>query len=87
MKIGVKFCGGCQSRYERGDVLEIIKRNVENVDFEYALSDVEYDIFLVISGCPIKCADTKKYIYKEIVDIDSENYKNAVLIMKDKLNI
>lgn len=85
MKIGVKFCGGCQSRYDRGDVFENIKKNIENVSFEYVNSSDFYDILLVISGCHIKCAEIQNYKAKKIVNIDSENHKDAVNIVKNEL--
>ena len=85
IKIGVKFCGGCQSRYERGSLYEKIRDELTDVSFEYANFDKVYDILLVISGCPIKCADIKGYKSKIIINIDSQNFKNSVKIIKENI--
>lgn len=86
MKIGIKFCGGCQSKYDRGDVFENIKNKIKNVNFEYVEKYGNYDILIVISGCQIKCADIKDYLAKDIIHIYNENYKNAVEIVENTIN-
>ena len=45
-----------------------------------------YDILLVISGCPIKCADITRYKSNNTIHIDSENYKNAVKLIKENIH-
>ena len=86
IKIGVKFCGGCQSRYERGKLYELVRTEITDVDFEYANDNYVYDILLVISGCPIKCADITRYKANITIHIDSENYKNAVKLIKENIH-
>ncbi len=36
MICGVRFCGGCNPRYDRGKALEKIKEQNEDVDFRIA---------------------------------------------------
>lgn len=86
LNIGVKFCGGCQSRYERGKLYELVRDEVSDADFEYADDNIFYDILLVISGCPIKCADITRYKSNNTIHIDSWNYKNAVKLIKENLH-
>ncbi|WP_297790149.1 hypothetical protein [uncultured Anaerococcus sp.] len=72
MKIGIKYCGGCQSKYNRTKVVDKIKKKYAEYDFEYVRDGEIYDYIIVINGCQIKCADVSKYIAKnEIVWIDS----------------
>lgn len=84
MKIGIKFCGGCQSKFDRGDTYETLIKRIKNANFEYVEKNGIYDILVVISGCQIQCADTN-YTAKEIVHIYNENYKQAVKIVEDVL--
>ena len=86
IKIGVKFCGGCQSRYERGQLYELVRTEVSDADFEYANDNIMYDILLVISGCHIKCADITRYTANITIHIDSWNYKNAVKLIKENIH-
>lgn len=85
MKIGIKFCGGCQSKYDRGDVFENIKNKVKSASFEYVEKYGFYDILVVISGCQIKCADINDYTAKETIHIYNENYKDAVELIENSI--
>ena len=61
-KIGVRFCGGCNPRYDRGKALEDIKRKAAgNADFEIAQEGVLYDRILVIGGCSNCCASYDQF--------------------------
>lgn len=61
MKCGVKFCGGCNPRFERGEVFRDIKNSIKNIEFEYAKEETLYDILLIIGGCPSCCASYEQY--------------------------
>lgn len=66
MKYGVKFCGGCNPRYERGRALKGIKDALsEKVDFEIAKEDSDYDGLLVIAGCSNCCPEIRTYKTKK----------------------
>ena len=58
MKYGVRFCGGCNPRYERGEALKTIRKHFEGrVELEIAQEGVPYDGILSIGGCTNCCAD------------------------------
>lgn len=58
---GVKFCGGCNPRYDRGKAYEAIKRHFgDKIEFAIANEDQEYDFVLVIGGCTNSCASYKQ---------------------------
>ncbi|MDD6310516.1 MAG: hypothetical protein PUB09_01075 [Firmicutes bacterium] len=61
MKCGVKFCGGCNPRYQRGDAYRTIKNDMTAIDFHLVDEDDTYDNLLVIGGCPACCASYKQY--------------------------
>ncbi len=55
MNYAVKFCGGCNSRYDRTDVYQKLKRKHKNL--RYAEADQPCDILYVICGCTAQCTD------------------------------
>lgn len=60
-----------------------IKRDFSEFNYSYVEDGETYDYILLVSGCPIKCADIKKYnIRKRIIDINSDNYDkyNEIII-------
>lgn len=61
MKCGIKFCGGCNPRYERGVASREIQADLESIDFSHAQEGVPYDGLLVIGGCPACCASYAQY--------------------------
>ncbi len=61
MNVGIKFCGGCNPRYNRKKILEYIKEKCKNVSFEYVKEEMKYDHLLVIGGCSNNCASYEQY--------------------------
>lgn len=51
MEIGVKFCGGCNPRYDRGRELTALKGKFPDVTWVCGSSDQVCDYWLVICGC------------------------------------
>ncbi len=67
-RCGVKFCGGCNPRYDRGRVYEKIREALGGrLDFQIARETdedgmpVEYDLLLVLGGCGSCCASVEQY--------------------------
>ena len=56
MRIGVKYCGGCNPRYDRVALVERIQRGQPEDIFEGAIPGVCYDQLLVVCGCSAQCA-------------------------------
>jgi len=85
MRAGVKFCGGCNPRYDRAGEFERIRAGFgndegisgkegihsENIVFEFARQDGSYDVLLTICGCDNRCATTAEYDFKEKICISS----------------
>ena len=61
MKIGVKFCGGCNPRYNRRNALTEIQDKLPQIDFQYAKVGEVYDELIVIGGCTNNCASYDEY--------------------------
>lgn len=58
MKCGVRFCGGCNPRYDRGEALNQIKDRLKTSDIEFEITQEgeQYDDLLIIGGCTNCCA-------------------------------
>lgn len=86
MICGVRFCGGCNPRYERGVAFESIKQNLQGeVEFLYAEEGVPYDVLLVIGGCTNCCASYDQFIAKRgVIKIwHLEDLEKVIKILKD----
>ena len=58
----VKFCGGCNPRYERGEAYRKIRTALsETAVFETPQEGKHYELLLIIRGCT-QCP----YLYEEI---------------------
>ena len=56
MKIGIKYCGGCNSRYDRTKEVEKLKKQFPQHEFTYQVDTAICDIFLLVCGCMTACA-------------------------------
>lgn len=76
MKCGVRFCGGCNPGYDRGQALRVLKEQLPDIEFIHATEGTLHDLLLVIGGCSSCCAS-----------YDQFESKNGVLKMWDKAHI
>ncbi len=75
--IGIKFCGGCNPRYDR----KLKKEEIENKLFtffkalktqfniEHAREDAHYKYLIVIGGCSTCCASYDQYKADKVIKI------------------
>lgn len=56
MKIGIKYCGGCNPIYNRSEAVSQIVSSYPEIEFEPAKQDTHYDHILIINGCGRSCA-------------------------------
>ncbi len=61
VRIGLKYCGGCNPRYDRvqavGYLRERLQGTVELVSYE----DPDIAGVLVVAGCPTACVDPEPF--------------------------
>lgn len=55
--IGVRYCGGCNPRYDRVALINKFKELFPEADFTGIDPGVRYDAVLIACGCQSKCAD------------------------------
>lgn len=59
MIVQVKYCGGCNPRYDRVAFLDRLKKTFPEIDFVYKTEPgAEVSTGLVICGCDTACAET-----------------------------
>lgn len=58
MKVGVKYCGGCNVSYDRGEMVGKLRTEFPGVEFVNAEDEVgrNPDLVLVVCGCDSVCA-------------------------------
>ena len=84
MICGVKYCGGCNSRYNRTAFLERVKNTCPDVEFQYVQPESVYHHLLVICGCQSKCADISKILINGNIYMISEENQFEMLVEKLK---
>ncbi len=66
MKVGIKYCGGCNPRYDRAVYAKALCEAHPTWDCEHAQEETPYDLLLVVGGCSSCCAGYEQYRYKEV---------------------
>lgn len=86
MRIGVKYCGGCNPRYDRRVAFDEIKKAVPNAQYMSAEDEGIYDVLLVFAGCPNSCADIEQYSFLSYISVWAPSQVNqAVNALKSVL--
>ncbi|MEY8337801.1 MaoC family dehydratase [Lachnospiraceae bacterium 62-35] len=57
MIIGLKYCGGCNSRYQRGWAVNRLKEQFPCHEYVTAQDRERCDIWIIVCGCQRACAD------------------------------
>lgn len=69
MVIGIKYCGGCNSTYDRADAVKKLMAAYPQHTWVYAAHGERIaDYWLCVCGCPAVCASTDGLIaHKELI--------------------
>ena len=82
MRIGIKYCGGCNPTYERTDVVLRIKKNIgTGHNIEIIEQGILYDIVIILCGCSCACAshnDIEAKYEKICITSGNEDRKSVV---------
>jgi len=68
-KMGIRYCGGCNPRYDRGALVKRITEKHPELNIESAKEGVAYDLLLVVGGCSSCCASYEQFQAAEILKI------------------
>lgn len=89
MRIGIKYCGGCNPRYDRTNVVSRLKEHIgEGHNIETAKQGIIYDIVIILCGCTCACASHQNLEAKyEKVFVTSESDIIKLLNVIDKIKV
>jgi len=89
MKIGIKYCGGCNPTYDRTEVVSKLKKRLSESDsIETANQGIIYDIVVILCGCNKACANYENLESKyEKVCISSEKDSIKLFDIIDKIKL
>lgn len=62
MTVGIRYCGGCNPRYDRVQAVERLKTKYPGAAWENAAPGVRYDAVVVVNGCKTACTGTEDLI-------------------------
>lgn len=87
MDIGIKYCGGCNPKYDRKQFLYNLKENF-NCNFEIIEPHKIYDVVIVLCGCTSCCVDHSKFKFKfqKILVKSQEDFNEVRSILNEYLN-
>ncbi len=82
MKVAIKYCGGCNPKYDRLEIARRLQHDFPEVDLVRA-GDEEADIVAVVCGCPVACASHEKLNGKlaKMVMTRAEDYTVLCLML------
>jgi hypothetical protein len=82
MKIGVKYCGGCNPRYDRVELVEGLQKRLEGRAVFVPPDHEGTDLILAVEGCATACADLSPFEGKRVFVItcpeDAERFCGEV---------
>ena len=79
LKVGIKYCGGCNPDYDRVALFKMIEERLKGHVRFVSPEGADINLVLVIEGCKTACADLTSFDGKKIFKItQSEDAKNFI---------
>ncbi|NLL23833.1 MAG: hypothetical protein GX260_08725 [Tissierellia bacterium] len=78
MRLGIKYCGGCNNQYDRLAFLEKIKKTFPHMMYEYVDESEIYDVVVFLQGCHRKCASRNYRANRGFFDVEPSNLDTAI---------
>jgi hypothetical protein len=79
LRIGIKFCGGCNPAFDRVAAVERIKRELEGKAEFVPLDDETAEMVLAVMGCGNACAELGEIKGKQVIIITEDSRVDAVI--------
>ena len=73
MRRAVKYCGGCNPRFDRVALVRQLEKTLGEA-LPAAQPGELYDEIYVVHGCSARCADTSQLTARRFIRIDHENF-------------
>ena len=78
MKIGIKYCGGCNPNYDRIKAVTNMKEKLKDHTFEIYKPGSSYDAAFIVCGCPTACADIEDKIKRKSYLTSEEDFDRII---------
>lgn len=84
MQIAIKYCGGCNCTYQRGQAIKKLKNLFPEHNYVVGDENWVYDIWLVVCGCEKKCVEIQKLVasVRVFVVCSEEDFQNLFKVLK-----
>lgn len=69
IKVGIRYCGGCNPRFDRGAMVQRVCQKHPRWEAEPAKEGQIYDLLLVIGGCSSCCAAYEQFTAKKVLKL------------------
>jgi len=79
LRVGLKYCGGCNPEYDRVAILDHIKQSLQDKIEIVRPESEDVDLILSVNGCSTACADLKPFEGLEIHTISSIEDSNKFI--------
>ena len=66
LKVGIKYCGGCNPGYDRVALADYIRESLHGRAKFVPLDHAQIDLVLAVEGCQTCCADLSPFAGKQI---------------------
>jgi len=77
IRIAIKYCGGCNPDFDRGDAVARMLERLSGTVAVVQLIDDSADMLVAIEGCPTACADLSGYKGDKVVILSSREVVEA----------
>lgn len=84
MRVGVKYCGGCNPRYNRSDFIRRLGLRLDSAfRIEHAVPEDVYEMLLLVGGCSSCCAEYAQYqVTERVIRITGDqDFDRAVILL------
>jgi hypothetical protein len=87
-KIGVKYCGGCSSKYDRTALVSDIKKLLASKACFVSHEENKTDLILVVAGCRTACVDMTLFKNSKVYIVcskrDADLFIKKIVEMEEK---
>lgn len=81
--VGVRYCGGCNPRFDRAAGVRRLQAACPGVHMERAEPGRLYDLLLIVGGCSACCADRTGLTGRAVAEIRQEqDFDRALALLR-----
>ncbi len=85
LRIGVKYCGGCNPNYDRGELVAKIENQLSQIVL-WVDPEEDPDLIIAVQGCPTACADLGSFDESKVIQLkDEEDLQSLIENLKEIL--